>query len=309
MDVSTPAVNAGEPLEVHDACFRALAREGAALERLYTGCRWAEGPVYFADTDWLLWSDVVNDRLMRWVPGLGAGVMRERCGFHNGHTRDLQGRLVSCEHGARRVTRVEADGRLTVLAQAHAGRRLNSPNDVVVRREDGSIWFTDPDYGILSDDEGHRADREQDGCHVYRIDALTGEVRAVVTDMVKPNGLAFSPDGCWLYVADSGSSHIDGGPHHIRRFAVGEGGRLQDAGLFAEVQPGLPDGIKTDVDGRVWSSAADGVHCYDPEGRLLGKILVPEVVANLCFGGPARTRLFVTATQSLYSIDLAVAGL
>jgi gluconolactonase len=300
---------AGSLLEVHDPRFRALVCEGAALERLYTGCRWAEGPVYFADTEWLLWSDVVNDRLMRWVPGVGAGVMRERCGFHNGHTRDLEGRLVSCEHGPRRVTRVEPDGRLTVLAQTHAGRRLNSPNDVVVRRDDGSIWFTDPDYGILSDDEGHRADSEQDGCHVYRIDPRSGDVQRVVSDMVKPNGLAFSPDGRWLYVADSGGSHIHGGPHHIRRFAVSERGRLEDAGVFAEVQPGLPDGIKIDVEGRVWSSAADGVHCYDTGGHLLGKILVPEVVANLCFGGPQRTRLFVTATRSLYSIELAVAGL
>jgi gluconolactonase len=295
-------------LEVHDPRFAALVPEGATLERLNTGCRWAEGPVYFPDTEWLLWSDVVNDRLMRWVPGLGAGVMRERCGFHNGHTRDAQGRLISCEHGARRVTRVEPDGRLTVLAHQHAGRRLNSPNDVVVRREDGSIWFTDPDYGILSDDEGHRADSEQDGCHVYRIDPLRGTVEPVVTDMAKPNGLAFSPDGRWLYVADSGGSHIEGGPHHIRRFAVDSNGRVRDAGLLAEVQPGMPDGIKTDVDGRVWSSAADGVHCFDPEGRLLGKLRVPEIVANLCFGGPDRTRLFVTATTSLYSIDLAVPG-
>ena len=294
--------------DVHDPAFRRLVHAHAALERLHTGARWAEGPVWFADAEQLVWSDIPNDRLMRWVPGLGAGVMREHCGHHNGHARDREGRLVSCEHGARRVTRLEPDGRLSVLAERHAGRRLNSPNDVVVKR-DGSVWFTDPDYGILSDYEGHRAEREQDGCHVYRIDPADGSVRAVVTDMVKPNGLAFSPDERWLYVADSGGSHVDGGPSHLRRFEVAADGGLRGGELFAQISPGLPDGLKVDVHGHVWCSAHDGVHCLDPAGRLLGKVLVPEPVANLCFGGPRRNRLFITATQSLYSLYVATTGL
>ena len=296
------------PFEVRVPAFRRVVLGHARLERLHTGCRWSEGPVWFADADWLLWSDIPNDRLMRWVPGLGAGVMHQPCGFHNGHARDREGRLVSCEHGARRITRVEPDGRVTVLADRHRGKPLNSPNDVVVKR-DGSLWFTDPDYGILTDYEGHRAEPEQDGCHVYRIDPVHGGIQAVVTDMVKPNGLAFSPDERFLYVADSGGSHVDGGPHHIRRFAMQDDGRLRDDGVLCEVEPGLPDGIKVDEAGRVWSSAADGVHCIDPTGELLGKVHVPEPVGNLCFGGPKRNRLFIAATESLYAIYLAVTGL
>lgn len=293
------------PYEIHDPRFRSLVLASAAFERLYGECRWAEGPVYLPDVDELWFSDIPNDRVMRWVPALGVGVLQSPCGYANGQTRDAHGRVIRCEHLARRVVRIESDGGRSVLAAQHGGARLNSPNDVVVH-SDGSVWFTDPDYGILTDYEGRRAPREQSGCHVFRL-APDGALDAVITDMVKPNGLAFSPDERWLYVADSGGSHLEGGPHHIRRFEV-TGGGVHAAGVLAEVTPGLPDGLRVDEQGNVWSSAADGVQCFAADGTMLGKLLLPEVVSNLTFGGPHRNRLFITATTSLYAIYVAAAG-
>ena len=292
--------------EVHDARFRALLQPNARLEKLYGDCLWAEGPVYFPAGDYLVWSDIPNSRMLRWVQDMGVGTFRANSNFSNGNTRDREGRLVTCEHGLRRVTRTEHDGSITVLACAYQGKRLNSPNDVIVK-SDGSVWFTDPDYGILSDYEGGRADSEIGHCNVYCVTPQNGEVALVADDFVKPNGLAFSPDESRIYIADSASSHIENAPHHIRVFDVA-GGKLCHGREFVEIQQGVPDGMRVDEHGNIWTSALDGVHCYSPDGELLGKILLPEVVANLTFGGLHRNRLFITANASLYSLYVAVRG-
>lgn len=293
--------------EIHDERFRQLIVGSSDLDQLYSGCRWAEGPVWFADLQCLIFSDIPNQRMLRWVEEGGVSVFRSPSNFVNGNTRDRQGRLVSCEHGGRRVTRTEIDGSLTVLADRYGDGRLNSPNDVVVRSDD-TIWFTDPTYGILSDYEGFQAEPEQATCNVYRLDPKSGELTAVVTDFGQPNGLAFSPDERIIYVADSASSHDPNAPRHIRAFDVDEKGELSHGRVFCEIDKGLPDGFRVDVQGNVWTSAGDGVHCFSPEGNLLGKILVPETVANVAFGGPRRNRLFITASKSLYAVYLAVRG-
>ncbi len=295
------------PYEVHDPRFKALFIGSVALEELYAGCRWAEGPVWFNDAQQLIWSDIPNQRMMRWVPDGGVSVFRAPSNFANGSTRDRQGRLISCEHGTRHVTRTEVDGSITVLAESYEGRRLNSPNDIIVR-SDGTIWFTDPTYGILSDYEGYQAEPEQATRNVYRLDPTTGGLTVIVDDFLQPNGLAFSPDETRLYVADSGASHDESAARHIRVFEVGDSGKLTNGRVFCEIDNGIPDGIRVDVSGNVWSSAADGVHCFAPDGTLIGKIKVPQTVANLTFGGVRRNRLFITATQSLYAIYLTTTG-
>ncbi len=241
------------------------------------------------------------------MPDGGVSVFRQPSNFANGNTRDRQGRLISCEHGGRRVTRTEIDGSITVLADSYNGKRLNSPNDVVVK-SDGSIWFTDPTYGILSDYEGYKSEPEQKTRNVYRIDPASGEVEIAVDDFVQPNGLAFSPDETKLYVADSSYSHDVSRPRHIRVFDVVDGKTLTNGKEFCHLDSGLPDGFRLDTAGNLWTSAGDGVHCFSPEGTLLGKIKVPQTVANLTFGGPKKNRLFITATKSLYSIYLATRG-
>jgi gluconolactonase len=294
------------PYEVDDERFEALTLLNVELEQLFDGCRWAEGPIWIADAGHLVWSDIPNNRMMRHIPDVGTSVFRQGSNYSNGNTRDRQGRLLSCEHGTRRVTRTEIDGTITVVADGFAGKRLNSPNDLVVR-SDGSIWFTDPTYGIMGDYEGNRAEPEQPARGVYRVDGGNGAITRVVDDFLQPNGLAFSPDESVLYVADSGASHTHGAPTHIRRFRV-EGERLKDDGVFCHIDAGVPDGIRVDTQGNLWSSAADGVHCFAPDGTRLGKIRVPEVVANLCFGGARRNRLFITATRSLYAIYVGARG-
>lgn len=293
--------------EVHDPRFRALIVGSARLEELYSGCRWAEGPVWFSDANQLIWSDIPNQRMLRWTPGAGVSAFREPSNFANGNTRDRQGRLVTCEHGPRRVTRTEFDGSITVLADRFEGKRLNSPNDVIVR-SDGTIWFTDPTYGILSDYEGYKAEPEQPTRNVYRLDPATGDISAVVSDFGQPNGLAFSPDEKTLYVADSGASHDQQWPRHIRAFDVGDDGKLSKGRVFAVIDNGFPDGFRLDVAGNLWTSAGDGVHCFAPDGTLLGKILVPQTVANLTFGGPRRNRLFIAATTSIYVVYVTATG-
>ncbi|MEE1613619.1 SMP-30/gluconolactonase/LRE family protein [Microvirga sp. CF3016] len=293
---------------VLDDRFQHLFKGSARLEKLAEGCRWAEGPAYFPAGRYLVWSDIPNDRMMRFDESSGAvSVFRHPAGYSNGNTVDRQGRLVTCEHGNRRVTRTEHDGSITVLASHHQGKRLNSPNDVVVK-SDGSIWFTDPAYGIDSDYEGHKADSEIGACHVYRIDPQSGDVRIVADDFVRPNGIAFSPDETRLYVADTGATHLKDGPRHIRAFDVNADGGLSGGKVFATCTQGLFDGFRLDEAGRVWTSAGDGVHCYDPDGTLIGKVLVPEGVANVVFGGPKRNRLYICATTSLYAIMLPVNG-
>jgi gluconolactonase len=270
------------------------------LERLHTGCKWTEGPTYFPAGRYLLWSDIPNDRILRWDETTGhVGVFRQPAGYTNGHTVDADGRLVSCEQGGRRVTRTEHDGSITVLADRVDGKRFNSPNDVVVAA-DGAVWFTDPPYGILSDYEGVRAEPEVGGCHVYRVDPATGHVRVVADDFERPNGLAFSLDQSRLYIVDTKHSHI-------RVFDV-DGDRLTGGQVVADSPHGKFDGVRLDEDGRIWAAAGDGVYCIHPDGTLLGKIGVPEVVSNLCFGGPKRNRLFITATTSVYSLLFNVNG-
>jgi gluconolactonase len=296
------AATTASPYEICDERFRSCVNRHARLEQLWTGGRWTEGPVYFPALRSLLFSDIPNDRVLRFDEGDGrVSVFRQPCGHANGHTIDRQGRLVSCEHSGRRVSRTEHDGRIVTIADRYQGKRLNSPNDVVVK-SDGSIWFTDPPYGILSDYEGEKAESELGRNHVFRVEPA-GALSSVVDDFDRPNGLAFSPDEKRLYVADSGA------PKHMRVFDVSADGKLRGGGVFAACTGGRFDGFRLDEAGRIWTSTDDGVHVYDPDGTLLGKIRVPESVSNVVFGGPRRNRLFITATASLYAILLPVNGL
>jgi gluconolactonase len=288
--------------EIRDDRFKVCVKTAARLEHLYEGCRWAEGPAYFPAHRALVWSDIPNDRMLRYDEATGdVGVFRSPAGYTNGHTVDGQGRLVSCEQGNRRVTRTEHDGSITVLADAYEGKRLNSPNDVVVR-SDGAVYFTDPAYGIESDYEGHKGEMEQSGCFVFRVDPITGALTLVADDMDRPNGLAFSLDERLLYVSDTGS------PKNMRLFDVADDGSLAGGREFAKCTVGGFDGFRLDDSGRIWTSAGDGVHCYDPDGTLIGKVLVPEGVANVAWGWPKRNRLYICATTSLYAVLLAVNG-
>ncbi|RKS73764.1 gluconolactonase [Motilibacter peucedani] len=289
--------------EVLDERFADCARGDKQLETVYTGCRWAEGPVWFPAGRYLLWSDIPNDRLLRWDEATGTvGVFRSPAGFPNGNTIDHHGRLVSAEQGNRRVTRTEHDGSVTVLAERFEGRRLNSPNDVIVR-SDGTIFFSDPVYGILSDYEGNRGESEIGASNVYRIDPATGAVSLAADGFDNPNGLVLTPDESQLFVSDSGANLI-------RAFSVADDGTLADDRLFATgPADGGFDNIRLDDAGRLWAAAsADGVHCYDPDGTLLGRILVPEVVGNITFGGQRRNRMFMAATTSIYSLVMSVTG-
>jgi len=291
--------------EVIDPEFGKFVLGNAPLKKLADGFDWVEGPVWFGDANCLLFSDIPNNRIMRWSPDNGISTYRAPSNFSNGHTRDRQGRLISCEHGTRRVTRTEYDGQITVIADSFNGKRLNSPNDVVVK-SDGTIWFTDPHYGIISNYEGFQAP-EENPCVVYRVVPDTGQITAVVTDMNCPNGLAFSPDERTLYVADTGRKFTDDATH-IRAYDVRDDGTVSSGRHFHTVSPGKSDGFRVDTDGNIWTSAADGVHCIAPDGHLMGKILVPELVSNVCFGGRAKHQLFITATTSIYKISLVRNG-
>lgn len=293
--------------ESYDPRFDALLRPDSTLLWHCAGSAWAEGPVYFAEGDYLLWSDTNNDIMWRWSDAEGQSVFRQPSHHSNGNTRDREGRLVTCEHGRRRVSRTEPDGEVITLVDRYRGKPLNSPNDVVVK-SDGTVWFTDPPYGILSDREGHKADQEQLGCYVFRFDPRSDELTVVADDRDKPNGLAFSPDESILYVGDTGRSHDPGGWHHIFAYDVIGGERLANRRVFAEVEPGNPDGFRLDRHGNLFTSSGDSVQVYSPAGELLGKIMVPEASANCTFGGPGRDRLFITATTSLYSIVLNTRG-
>jgi gluconolactonase len=290
-----------------DPRMRDLVLPGAALEVLHTGSLWAEGPVWFPNGEYLLWSDIPSARLWQWVPELGARVYSHASNNSNGNTRDRRGRRVACEHLTRSVVRIEPDGTRTVLADGFEGRRLNSPNDLIVA-SDGAVWFTDPTYGILSDYEGRRSTPEQPGCFVYRIDPTTGAVEAKIRSMKKPNGLAFSLDERTLYVADSSLSHDANGDHHVLAFPVAPDGSLGEPRVFAVIEEGVPDGFRLDQFGNLWVSSARGVEVFAPDGTPLGILHVPETVANLTFGGPKNNRLFITASTSVYAVYTAVRG-
>jgi gluconolactonase len=293
-------------VRILDARFEHHRLHNAAVERIATGGRWFEGPVWFGDHRCLLWSDIPNNRMLRWDEATGAvTVFRTPSNYANGHTRDRQGRLVSCEHLTRRVTRTEPDGSITVLADRVDGKPLNAPNDVVVAA-DGAVWFTDPGYGILSDYEGRRADPELPTA-VYRLDPAGGTLEPVIGELERPNGLCFAPDGSRLYVVDSGATRAI----HVYEVA---GGRVGAGRRFADVLPGGPDGVRCDTEGNLWASASsggdgtDGVVVFAPDATPIGRILLPEGCANLCFGGPAGNRLFMTASRSVYALYVNATG-
>ncbi len=300
--------------EVLDPRFAAVAQGCGALERLATGAIWSEGPVWLRSSGELLWSDIPNDRMLCWHPQRGLRVWRERVDFTNGHVLDRDGSLLHCSHGKRAIirTRLNAAGQAssdTVVVDRYQGRRLNSPNDVVVK-SDGSIWFTDPPYGILSDREGHKADQELPNCYLFRYDPAHHSLRIASDFVQEPNGLAFSPDESVLYVSDTSAAlrSDGGGHHHIVAFDVVGGQELAHPRVFAVIQPGLADGFRVDVHGFVYTSSEDSVQVYHPDGTRVGRIPVPEKVGNLVFGGNAGNELFICASSSLYRIVLNTRG-
>jgi gluconolactonase len=296
------------PFDVRDERFLELVPPTARPRRLMTGAAWAEGPVWVPDGDYVLFSDIPNDRLLRWSEQDGGSVALQPAGFMNGHTLDLDGHVICCEHGERRITRLGRDGSTSPIVERYLGRRLNSPNDVVVK-DDGTIWFTDPPYGIVSDREGHKAESELGANFVFRFDPATGELTVATDAIEEPNGLAFSPDERLLYVSDTSAAlRSGGGNHHIVAFDVVGGRRLVNPRVFAEITPGLADGFRVDAQGNIFTSAADGIHVFAPDATLIGKILIPETVSNCVFGGRDLARLYITATSSLYVIDLTTRG-
>lgn len=291
--------------EILDDRFASLIIGHARLEHLWSGARWSEGPVYVPAARHLIWSDIPNDRLLRFNEDNGeVSVFEAKVGFHNGHALDRQGRLIACEHGRRCISRLDNDGRWRILADRIDGKRFNSPNDVVVKT-DGSIWFTDPTYGIDSAYEGFHAASETGGSHVYRLDTSTGAVRAVATDRIQPNGLAFSTDEKILYLSETGATHLKGTAPAIHGYSLtDDGSSLRPMGPLLACTSGLIDGFRLDWRGNIWTSSADAVLCHSPDGLLIGRIPVPELVGNLCFGGPALNRLYIAAQTSLYAIYL-----
>ena len=297
-------------VEILDSRFESCVLKMSAVERLYTGCRWSEGPVWFGDGRYLLWSDIPNCRMLRWDEETGTvSVFRRPSDYANGNTRDRQGRLVSCEHGTRRVTRTEYDGTITVLMSHYQGKPLSSPNDVVVK-SDGSIWFTDPPFGILGHYEGHKATPELPQ-NVYRIDGKTGNATVVAGDVLGPNGLCFSPDESILYVVES-----RGVPNRkILAYDMSADGReIHNKRVLIDAGPGTPDGMRCDVEGNLWcgwgmgAPDLDGVMVFAPDGDLIGRIALPERCANVCFGGLKRNRLFMAASQSMYALYVNTQG-
>ena len=296
-------------VEVLDPRFAPYKLALASVEKLASGCRWSEGPVWFGDGRYLLWSDIPNNRILKWEEETGAvSAFRKPSGNANGNTRDRQGRLVTCEHDNRRVTRTEHDGTITVLADRFGGKPLNSPNDVVVK-SDGTVWFTDPVFGILGYYEGHRAESEVTPA-VYCFDPATGKLACVADDIPGPNGLAFSPDEKTLYVVAS----RDEPARTIRAFDVRAGNKLAKGRVLIDAKGGTPDGFRVDVDGNLWcgwgmwTAELDGVRVFTPKGEPIGHIRLPERCANLCFGGRHRNRLFMTASHGLYALYVNTQG-
>ena len=307
--VADGAPVAGWAPVVEDAAMEELLDPDAILHRLATGATWAEGPVWLPHDGSVIWSDVVGNRLLRWYPDGRVTVFRDPAEFENGHTLDHDGSIIGCSHGHRRLERLGLDGTLTPIVERYRGMRFNSPNDVIVK-SDGTIWFTDPPYGITSNREGYEAPSEIGECLVFRLDPRTGELDAVTDWLEEPNGLAFSPDETILYVADtSAASHDDGGGnHHIVAFDLVGARTLANPRIFYTVDDGLADGFRVDVEGNVWTSAGDGIHVVAPDGRRLGRLPVPERTSNCVFAGPGLDRLFITASTSLYVLAVATRG-
>jgi len=289
---------------VRDPRFERLVPADAELVWLAGGALWAEGPVYVPADDAVIWSDVRRCVVHRWSAADGVTDLYRPSDFANGHTLDHDGRVLACEHGPRRVARYERDGTRTTVVDRYQGRRLNSPNDLVVA-SDGAIWFSDPPYGIIDDREGYKADSELGGCFVFRFDRTTGELTVATDFLIHPNGLAFSPDERTLYVSDTAMAE---GKHHIVAFDVVDGRRLERPRVFHVMDPGVSDGFRLDVDGNIWTSAGDGIHVLDADGVELGRILLPEEASNCTFGGPDGRRLFITATSTLWSIEVGIRG-
>jgi gluconolactonase len=295
-------------VQIIDQSFARYRLNLAAVERIAHGFRWSEGPVWFGDGRYLIWSDIPNNRIMKWEEETGAvSIFRRPSNFANGNTRDRQGRLVTCEHGGRRVTRTEYDGTISVVADRFEGKPLNSPNDVVVK-SDGSIWFTDPPFGLLGYYEGYLAKQELP-MNVYRVDGQSGEMTVVEGEVARPNGLCFSPDESMLYLVEAGTA-----PRNVYAYDVVGGRKLSNKRRFIDVGPGTPDGMRCDVDGNLWmgwgmgDASLDGVNIYNPDGKLIGRINLPERCANLCFGGTYRNRLFMAAAKSVYALYVNTQG-
>ena len=304
------SVDTNEPVEFFDARMHAIATPGSRVRRLGGDATWSEGPVFLPKTNEVIWSDIPGNRILCWSATSGEiSVWRAPSNFTNGHTLDHEGRIIHCSHGARAILRTEPNGTVSTLVAHYGSARLNSPNDVVVA-SDGAIWFTDPPYGILSDHEGYKSDQEIEGCYVFRFDPETEQLNAVVTDMIHPNGLAFSPDESTLYVTDTSAVILgDSGHHHMRAYNISIDAMLgthvaTNGRVFADIEPGLPDGFRVDTDGNLYISSLDAIQVFAPDGTRIGRIPVPEKIANCCFGGPKRHTLFIAASKSLYAIDL-----
>lgn len=287
--------------------FEDLVDPAATIECLGGDCTWAEGPAWLPGRKAVIWSDVRNNRIMRWSEDTGVEVEREAVEFTNGRALDGEGRVVVCSQGRRTVEREEPDGTITTLASHYRGRRLNSPNDVVVK-SDGTVWFSDPPYGILSNAEGHAAEPDLPGCYVFRLDPGSGDLTVVVDSMGHPNGLAFSPDESVLYVSDTLGASDPAWGRHLMAFDVVGDSLVTNARVFAEIEPGVPDGLRVDKTGHVFTSSGNGIQVYDPTGRRLGRIPVPEVTSNCVFGGEDGSTLFITATTSLYRVQTLTTG-
>jgi gluconolactonase len=317
-----PPVRYPDPdILVLDKRFAKIKIGNSPIRRLHTGMLWAEGPAWNGVGRYLVWSDIPNDIQLRWIEDDGhVSVIRHPAGNSNGNTFDREGRQISCEHGKRRVVRYEHDGKTTVLADRFEGKRLNAPNDPVVH-PDGGVWFTDPGYGALSEYEGNKGPLEIKEA-VYRIDPASGQLAKVTDDLFKPNGLCFSPDYKILYIADTGASHYPDAPRNIRAYDVVDGVKLTHGREFVSMKLAMPhgefagfaDGMRVDAEGNLYAAAGwvgpgyDGVHVFAPDGARIGQILLPEICANVCFGGPKRNRLFMAASQSLYAVYLDTQG-
>ena len=304
----SPQLGVAEPVSriSVDPRFDTLVPDGTPITAHADGAIWAEGPVYLPDQDAVLWSDVRSNAVRRWSDADGDSILFQPSDFANGHTLDHDGTVLACEHGLRRIARYERDGTRTTVVDRFGEGRFNSPNDIVVA-SDGAIWFTDPPYGILDDSEGYKADSEQEGCFVYRVDRATGEVTVATRAPIHPNGLAFSPDERTMYVSDTSIARVQGGNRHILAFDV-VGHRLEDPRVFTVMEPGLSDGFRVDVEGNIWTSAGDGIHVLDAAGVELGRIILPKPASNCQFGGPDGRRLFITATSTLWSLPVGIRG-